>query len=44
MTGGSTTERGGSSELKDELEVIEKMEDWQQVIHHWQASLNLSCY
>jgi len=49
MTAGQTTERGGSSELQDELEVIEKMEDRQQVMHHWQESLNLrthgqNCY
>jgi len=41
MTAGRTIERGGSSELKDELEVIEEMEDGQQVMHHWQESLNL---
>jgi len=34
MTAGRTTERGGSSELKDELEVIEKIGDGQQVMHH----------
>ena len=49
MTAGRTTERGGSSELKDELEVIEEMEDGQQVMHHWQKSSNLwtlgqNCY
>jgi hypothetical protein len=35
MTAGRTTERGGSSELKDELKVIEEIEDGQQVMHHW---------
>jgi hypothetical protein len=35
MTAGRPTERGGSSELKDELEVIEEIEDGQQVMHHW---------
>jgi len=49
MTAGRTTERGGSSELKDGLEVIEEMEGGQQVMHHWQKSLNLrtrgqNCY
>jgi len=34
MSAGRTTERGGSSGLKDELEVIEEMEDGQQVMHH----------
>jgi len=34
MTAGRTTERGGSSELNDELEVIEEVEDGQQVMHH----------
>jgi len=40
MTAGRTTARGGSSELKDELEVIEEMEDGQQVMHDWKESLN----
>jgi len=49
MTAGRTTERGGSSELRDELEVIEEMEDGQQVMHDWQKNLNLrphgqNCY
>jgi len=41
MTAGRTTQRGGSSELKDELEVIQEREDGQQVMHHWQKSSNL---
>jgi len=40
MTAGYTTERGGSSELKDELEVIEQIGDLQQVMHHWQEISN----
>jgi len=42
MTAGRTTERGGSSELKDELEKIggKKIGDGQQVIHHWQEKSN----
>jgi len=40
MTAGCTTARGGSSELKDELEVIEKRGDGQQVMHHWQEISN----
>jgi len=49
MVAGRTTERGGSSELKDELEVIEKIRDGQQVMYHWQESSNLrthgqNCY
>jgi len=49
MTAGRTTEGGRSSELKDELEIIEEMEDGQQVMHHWQKSSNMrthgqNCY
>jgi len=49
MTASRTTERGGSSELKDELEVIEEIDDGQQVMHYWQESKNLrihgqNCY
>jgi len=40
MTADCTAERGGSSVLKDELEVIEKIGDGQQVMHHWQESSN----
>jgi len=40
MIAGRTTERGGSSEPKVELEVIEEIEDGQQVMHHWQESSN----
>jgi len=40
MTAGCITERGGSSELKDELKVIEELEDGQPVMHHWQESQN----
>jgi len=35
MTASSTTERGGLSELKDELQVIKEIEDGQQVMYHW---------
>jgi len=38
MTAGRTTERGGSLQLKDELEVIQEIEDGQQVMHHWQEN------
>jgi len=38
VTAGRTTERGESSELKDEFKIVEKMEDGQQVMHHWQES------
>jgi len=34
MTAGRTTEQGGSSELKDELEVIEEIDNGRQVMHH----------
>jgi len=34
MTAGRTIERGRSSELKDELEVFEEIEDGQQAMHH----------
>jgi len=49
MTAGHFTERGGTSEIKDELEVSEEIEGGQQVMHHWQESLNLrthgqNCY
>jgi len=49
MTSGRTTERGGSSEIKDEIEVIQEMEDGQQVMHNWPESLNMrthgqNCY
>jgi len=44
MTAGYTTERSGSSEQKDELEVIEEIEDLQQVMHYWQESKNLRTY
>jgi len=49
MTAGRTTERGRSSEIKDEIEVIEEMENGQQVMHHWSESLNMrthgqNCY
>jgi len=49
MTAGHATERSGSSEQKDELEVIEEIEDLQQVMHYWQESKNLrthgqNCY
>jgi len=40
MTAGRTTERGESesSELEDELKIIEEMEDGQQVMYDWQPS------
>jgi len=38
MTAGRTTKRGKLSELKDELEVIDEIEDGQQVMHHWQEN------
>jgi len=41
MTAGHFTERGGTSEIKHELKVSEEIEGGQQVMRHWQESLNL---
>jgi len=38
MTTGRTTEPGRSSELKNELDLIQEIEDGQQVMHHWQEN------
>jgi len=49
MTASPCTERGESSEVKDELEVIEETKGVQQVMHPWQESSSLrthvqNCY